>query len=84
VQSLRELFHPALNALLNAPLTRAENFGRGNNIVIQESTQQHRVSLLRSQSFQRAIHLGCEASPQGRVWRQRGARFARNPMPKAS
>jgi hypothetical protein len=82
VQSPRELFHPALKALLDAPLTRAENFGCGSKIVIEKCAQQHGVPLLRSQSFQRAIHLGREASPEGRVRRQRGARLAGNPLPE--
>src|SRR6185436_17269694 len=74
---------PAPDSLLNASLTRAENFGRGSKIVIQKCAQQHRVPLLRSQSFQRAIHLGREVSPQGRIRRQRRARLAGNPVPES-
>ena len=76
------LLHPAPEAILDAPLTRAENFGRRSKIVIQKCAQQHRVPLLRSQSFQRAIHLGGEASPQGRVRRQRRVRLAGNTVPE--
>jgi hypothetical protein len=59
------------DTLLDAPLTCAENFRRGSKIVVQKCAQQHRVPLLRWQSFQLSASR----------WRAQDSRHSRSEVP---
>jgi len=66
-------------ALLNAPLARAENFGRGSKIVIQKCAQQHAFRcFVCNRSSARSIWARGEST--GSRLRQRRARLLGNPV----